>query len=319
MAIEQKWASVSPQLFTVDGTQFGVIKIASVAGFKVKQKVAIVCPTQPNLQLQVKRVIGPDTLIVGPFPTTQSTNGLTSRTDLSAYTVALGAYIYAEEQDKSKLKPEDIIQAIYRQEPGTTIGVEIDDQFGNPIDSVVDNSGIRRLAVDSQFHAEVDVQVDVDIDGVYDVTTNPDPDAVGLILHERSVATDETDQTQRQTARRGTSDTDTVSADVSIHDHNGNKFDISNPLFVTVGFEKLFELIEGSKWMELANYDEIVPAISGGGTILTLAYKEDSVTIGEAILTFTALNSWSLVLNRYINEDDGTQLLDDDDVPLNLE
>ena len=28
----------------------------------------------------------------------------------------------------------DIIQAVYRQEPGTTIGVELDDQFGQPFD-----------------------------------------------------------------------------------------------------------------------------------------------------------------------------------------
>lgn len=163
MAIEQKWPAVTPQLFTANGEQFGVIKVINVAGFKVKQKVSISAVGQNTIQLQVKRVIGPDTLIVGPFPTTQQNNTLTARTDLTAYTVAAGAYILAEEQDKAKLKPDDILQAVYRQEPGTTIGVEIDDQFGNPIDSVKDSNGINRLAVDGQFTAAVDVQVETQL------------------------------------------------------------------------------------------------------------------------------------------------------------
>lgn len=319
MAIEKKWPAVAPQLFTADGGQHGVVKVTSAAGFKVKQRVIISALTQPNLTLQVKRVIGPDTIIVGEIPTKQGEQSLTQRKDLQAYTVALGAYIFAEEQDKATLRPDDILQAVYRQEPGTTIGVEIDDQYGNAIDSVRDSNGINRLAVDGQFHAEVDVQVDVDVDGYYDPTTNPDPDNIGLIGHTRSEDTDQTDQVQRITAKRGTTDTDTVSQDVSIHDHNGNRFDIGNPLPVTGSFEKFFELISASNWMKLANYDEIVPTYSAGNTILTLAYKEDGVTIGEAVITYTSLTGWTMKLNRYINDDDGSQLLDDDNTPLNLD
>lgn len=161
MAIEQKWPAVPPQLFTGNGTQYGVIKIVNASGFKVKQKVVISAVGQPQLQVQVKRVIGPDTVIVGPFPTTQQNNTMTARTDLTLYTVAASASIYAEEQEKSKLKPDDILQAIYRQEPGTTIGVEIDDEFGRPIHSVVDADGNVRLAVDAAVTLE-DVTVSLD-------------------------------------------------------------------------------------------------------------------------------------------------------------
>jgi hypothetical protein len=318
MAIEQKWPAVAPQLFTANGGQYGVIKVVNAAGFKVKQKVSISAVGQDTIQAQVKRIIGPDTIIVGPFATTQQTNTLTARIDLTAYTVAASAYILAEEQDKAKLKPDDIIQAVYRQEPGTTIGVEIDDQYGNAIDSVRDSNGINRLAVDGQFHAEVDVQVDVDVDGYYDPTTNPDPDNVGLIGHTRSTDTDQTDQVQRITAKRGTVDTDTVSQDVSLHDGNGNSYSPENPIPTSSTYEKFIALISASNWMKLANYDSVVPSFIGSNLILT--YREDGALLGEAVVTnYASVNGWDLKLNRYIDDDDGAQLLDDDNTPLNLD
>lgn len=132
MAIEQKWPTVAPQLFTANGTALGQVQIADTRGFKVKQKVVIVATGQPTIQVQVKRVVSPSALIVGPLAVKQGESLLTVRSDISAYTTASGAFIYAEEQEKSKLKPDDIIQAVYRQEPGTTIGVELDDEFGAP-------------------------------------------------------------------------------------------------------------------------------------------------------------------------------------------
>lgn len=318
MAIEQKWPAVAPQLFIADGGQYGIIKVSSAAGFKVKQKVVITAIGQNTIQAQVKRVMGPDTIVVGPFPTEQNKNTLTARTDLTLYTVAASASIYAEEQDKVKLKPDDILQAVYRQEPGTTIGVEIDDQYGNPIDSVRDNNGINRLAVDGQFHAEVDVQVDVDVDGFYDSVTNPDPDNIGIIGHTRSLSTGQAQQQQRITAKRGTLDTDTVSQDISLHDAQGNAYTTINPVPTSSTYEKFFALIGSSNWMKLANYDAVVPSFAGND--LTLAYKEDGVTIGEAVITnYTSLTGWDLKLNRYINDDNGSQLLDDDNTPLNLD
>lgn len=176
MAIEKKWPAVAPQLFTTDGGQFGVIKVVSAAGFKVKQLVVISANTLPTLRLQVKRVIGPDTIIVGDIPTKQGEQSLTHRKDLSAYTIVLGSYIFAEEQDKNTIKPEDIIQAVYRQEPGTTIGVEIDDQYGNPIDSVIDDDGINRFAVDAKVTIPP-ITVTTDLDALTP-PTRPDPDNV---------------------------------------------------------------------------------------------------------------------------------------------
>jgi len=229
MSIEQKWPAVPPRLFTANGDAHGNIQIANTAGFKVKQIVVVQGTALPPLRLQIKRATR-TRLVVGPIGPVAGKDALQSTSDLSLYTVAAGSFIYAEEQTKNKIKPEDIIQAVYRQEPGTTIGVEIDDQYGNPIDSIVDKDGINRLAVDGQFTADVDVQVDVDVDGVYDPEINPDPDNIGLIGHVRNETQNETQQTQRITAKKGTTNTDTNSMDVAIHDHSGNEFTQANPL-----------------------------------------------------------------------------------------
>jgi hypothetical protein len=141
MAIEKFWPAVPPQLFTADGTTLGVVTIGNTAGFKVKQNVTIQS-TSPNdeVNVQVKRVLSSTQLIVGPVPESlqppikqQGNTLLSVREDISNFTTASGAFIYAGEQPKVIVPMADIVQAVYRQEPGTTIGVEIDDQYGNPV------------------------------------------------------------------------------------------------------------------------------------------------------------------------------------------
>lgn len=148
MAIEQKWPAVAPRQLTSNGTTLGQINIADARGFKVKQRIVIGSSTQPSLQLQVKRVY-PTQLIVGPLVDTQGKQGLTARQDISMYTVADGAYVFAEEQDKSKLKPDDIEQAVYEQEPTVAKRVVMVDQYGRTIDSKVDENGNIRILVET--------------------------------------------------------------------------------------------------------------------------------------------------------------------------
>jgi hypothetical protein len=137
MAVEQKWLAVPPRLFTANGSNLGIITIADDAGFKVKQRIVICATGLPSLQVQVKRVICPGTIIVGPLPEQltasrqQGSSLLSVRSDISAYTVALGAFVYAEEQDKSKLKPDDIWQAVYDQEPTVALRHVMVDECGN--------------------------------------------------------------------------------------------------------------------------------------------------------------------------------------------
>lgn len=135
-AIEKQWPYVPPQAFTANGTAQGVVTVANSTGFKVKQQVVISATGLPDLVVKIMRFISPTSFYVGPTNPTAG-QGLTGRTDISLYTVALGAFVYAQEQPKVTIKPDDIWQAVYRQEPGTTIGVELDDEWGNPFN--VDN------------------------------------------------------------------------------------------------------------------------------------------------------------------------------------
>lgn len=157
MAIEQKWPMVSPQLLTADGGTEGEVHVASTAGFKVKQIVVLQAPTIAPMQVKVQRVISRTQIIVGPAgPAVQGKQNMNTRVDVSMYTVVAGSFIFAAEQDKSKLKPDDILQALYDQEPTVGLRSVLIDQFGDYFDSVLDpNTGQRRLAVDATVNVEI--------------------------------------------------------------------------------------------------------------------------------------------------------------------
>lgn len=320
MAIEKRLAAVSPQSFTSDGTSDGLVTVTDASLFKVKQKVIINANTLPNIStIEVKRVVDATQLYVGPVSSSVPGSGsIDSRTNISAYTVALGANIFADEQPRPAIPNESIVRANYEEEPTVAERSVLVDKLGNKIDNVVDSHGINRLAVDGQFHAEVDVQVDVDIDGYYDPVTNPDPDNIGLIGHTRSNPTDQTDQTQRITAIRGSLDTTTVSQDVSLHDQDGNAYTPINPLPVSTSYEKFFALINGSPWLKLGNYEEVTPTVIGND--LLLSYIEVGGVIGEALITnYISETGWNLTLSAFINDDDGSKLQDDNGTFLNLD
>jgi hypothetical protein len=75
------------------------------------------------------------------------------------------------------------------------------------------------------------LDVNADLDGVYDDPDNLDPDNVGLIAHTRNATPDDTHQVKRLTAITN----DTVHAlDVSLHDHAGAPYTESNPFPVAI-------------------------------------------------------------------------------------
>jgi hypothetical protein len=66
-----------------------------------------------------------------------------------------------------------------------------------------------------------DIAVAVDLDGVYDVSTNPTPDTAGAIFHTRAAAPDETNQTARVTANAASADAVTAA---NVHGLDVNAF-----------------------------------------------------------------------------------------------
>lgn len=129
MALEKAWGLVPPQPFTSDGTQFGEITIANTAGFKVKQAAYLIANGLPALPVQIKRVLSPNLLIVGTINNAQIAQW--PPLNISAYTVALDAAIGAQIQPKSLPTVDDILKAVYENDPTVALRVVFSDQYGN--------------------------------------------------------------------------------------------------------------------------------------------------------------------------------------------
>lgn len=129
---EKRWAAVSPQLFTSNGTTNGQLTVADSSLFKVKQKVDLNSNTQPVANFEIKSIPNPTTIIVGPIDTPVVSY---SAVDISLYTVADGATISAIEQRRSIVPQEDLIRAKYEEEPVIAERVVIVDKHGRKIDS----------------------------------------------------------------------------------------------------------------------------------------------------------------------------------------
>ena len=133
MALERKWNAVLPQLFTVDGTAQGVITLADTAGFKTKQLAYLLKNATNPLPVQVMKVLSPTKLIVGAINAKLSG---WMPLDVSAYTVASGASIGAEEQDKIANPPDgDHYKAVYESDPTVADRVVFVDKYGNFYDN----------------------------------------------------------------------------------------------------------------------------------------------------------------------------------------
>ena len=127
---EKSWLAVAPQLFTSNGVDGGYITVADTAGFRVKAQVVISATGQPDLTLQLKRVLSKTQLVVGPLNSAIDN----TKINLTAYTLAAGAFIYQNQQPRVTITPADIIQSVYEQEPVCAIRTENVDQYGNPYD-----------------------------------------------------------------------------------------------------------------------------------------------------------------------------------------
>lgn len=107
----------------------------------------------------------------------------------------------------------------------------------------------------------------VQSDGVYDAATNTKPSNQGVVLQTRNATAADSRQVERQTAKRGTTDTTVVSADVSMHDENGNAYTTANPLPVVISNEEV-----GTPVHEHLDDTGVNPTGLAAGASVTLTY-----------------------------------------------
>lgn len=126
--LEKRFIAVPPQLFTADGTADGTFKVVYSGFFKVKQQIIIKSNTQgPTTDLEIKRITDVNTIEVGPK------GKIDARADLTAFTVAGGATIFANEQHRPLIPQEEVIRAVYEEEPVVAYRVIGVDQNGNTV------------------------------------------------------------------------------------------------------------------------------------------------------------------------------------------
>jgi hypothetical protein len=126
--LEKRFVAVPPQLFTASGTANGVIKVVYSGFFKVKQQIIIKSNSQgPTTDLEIKRITDINTIEIGPK------GKIDSRSDLSMYTTVDNAVIFANEQHRPIIPQEEVIRAVYEEEPVVAYRVIGVDQNGNTV------------------------------------------------------------------------------------------------------------------------------------------------------------------------------------------
>lgn len=151
MAYEKRLKAVPLQLFTANGTSLGQITVADASLFKVKQQVVLNSSAAGLLRLEVKRVDSKTILFVGPISDHQHKSSILERTDVSAYLVADGASLSADEQKRPSIPEQEIERLTYEEEPVVARRVTLVDENGDkytdanplPVDANVVIGGVN--------------------------------------------------------------------------------------------------------------------------------------------------------------------------------
>lgn len=126
--LEKRLVAVPPQSFTADGSNLGVITVFNATLFVVKQQVLLNGTSLPTAELEVKRVLNLNQLVVGP-----RNSNIDETIDISAYTVAANATISAIQQKRPSIPLEEFWRAVYAEEPAVALRGLAVDQLGNPL------------------------------------------------------------------------------------------------------------------------------------------------------------------------------------------
>lgn len=194
--LEKRLYAVPAQAFTANGTSNGVVTIAGEACqlFKVKQHVIITANTLPPLKLEVKEIDGEGNVQVGPIPDGKPgvNTSIDARTDISAYTVTLGAAISANQQKRPAIDWAEAMRAMYEEEPTVAMRSILVDECGDKIN----NTNPLPVAFDGTVsigdvhiigRAPDNNELDVNSDGSLNVNIISSTDTPGLILNYNEI------------------------------------------------------------------------------------------------------------------------------------
>jgi len=162
VAIEKRLYAVPSQLLTANGQSNGLISLPDSTLFKVKQVIFIASSAQSPVELEVKRIDNLTSIWIGP-----KTGPIDTRFDASAFLVADGAFIFANEQPRPGVPEQVIPRAVFEEEPTLAIRTMEVDQIGNPY--TVDNPFPVQLSDGSINIGSVNAELEVQLSHLDDV------------------------------------------------------------------------------------------------------------------------------------------------------
>lgn len=145
------------------------ITVTSTIGLHERQIVTLLKSPLDPLQFEIKRILSNTQFQVGP--TGQGILNLSNPIQFN------GGSLEMSEQGRNPIADTYVIRAVYQEGPAVAFRNMLVDQFGSIIDSVQDNQGVRRLAVDTVLSVG-DLQVNVDYPNNFVVFNNSIPDTL---------------------------------------------------------------------------------------------------------------------------------------------
>lgn len=177
---EKRFAAVAPQLLTSDGTAQGQITVVNASLYKVKQTISLQNSVAGPKQFQVQRITNINTIFLGPVG---SSNIVYERSDVSAYTVAAGSFIFAIEQPRTTVPEQEIERLTYEEEPTVARRVIMVDAMGdkygpdNPLPIAFDGTiAVGNVTIQDDQGDELAINTD----GSINVNLINSPDDPGL-------------------------------------------------------------------------------------------------------------------------------------------
>jgi hypothetical protein len=146
---ERRWEAYAAALFTANGTLDGIVTVSDTFGLYTKMLVTLTSNTQPQTALKVNAVLSPTQVQLGPVDKDLNVNS-----NLTAFTTADNATIFAARQIFGSINPENITNAVYAREPIVALRNALVDKYGRYYD---DNNPIPTNAT---FEGAVTVDLD---------------------------------------------------------------------------------------------------------------------------------------------------------------
>ena len=326
MALEKLWREILPVNISGVGPQYGSLSVSGSNEFKVGMEVLLKATAQPNLFVEIKKInkniiyfgqigvqnqsfVDVSNYGAGTIQSAEQPKKPVSEKDQSfdryergpinadrSILVDSNGEFYSLdnplpiEGDIIATIPDVITSNINFIRDGRTQAViEDTNNSSNNVPLPVKLTGVQGDVIINAENLNLETQTE----GVYDPSTNPNPDNIGLVLHTRGTNISDINQTLRQTGKVGTVDTNTISADVSLHDGYGNCYNTSNPLPVsgTVSIGTMPEV-------EIKNDTGNPVPVSGTvniGTIPEIEIKNDSgnpISISGSVTANQGTSPW---------------------------